>query len=56
MIIDGYHHYWNHRERNGFYGTAVFPIDELISVTNRLNNLLPDDEGRIITVEPCVSQ
>ena len=51
VIIDGYHHYWNHSERDGFYGTAVLALDEPVAVINGLADHFPDDEGRVITVE-----
>lgn len=51
VICEGYFHYWNHSNRDGYSGTAVLTWDKPIRVFNGFLNHRPDEEGRIITLE-----
>lgn len=51
MIMEGYIHYWNHSNRDGYSGTAVLTWDEPLRVINGFLNGHEDDEGRLITLE-----
>lgn len=50
VIVPGYHHYWNHGERDGYSGTAVLtrqrPLDALCGC-----GTVPDEEGRVLTLD-----
>lgn len=50
-ILNGYHHYWHHGEREGYSGTAVLCIDEPSEVICGFLNDFKDGEGRLITLE-----
>ena len=43
--------YWNHAEKKGYSGTAIFSKTEPLNVTLGLGDFLEDKEGRIITAE-----
>ena len=51
VIIDGYFHYWNHGERDGYSGTAILLKSGPIRIFNGFLNNFDDAEGRIITAE-----
>lgn len=51
IIMEGYTHYWNHSNRDGYSGTAVLTWDEPLRVFNGFLNGHEDDEGRLITLE-----
>lgn len=51
IVMEGYHHYWNHSNRDGYSGTAVLSWDEPIRVFNGFADGSEDEEGRIITLE-----
>lgn len=51
IVLDGYYHFWNHSEREGYSGTAVIMRNNPIRVFNGFVGEMPDDEGRLITVE-----
>lgn len=51
VIIGGYHHYWNHGERDGYSGTAMLLFEEPLRVFNDFQNGYEDSEGRLITAE-----
>ena len=51
MIMEGYIHYWNHSNRDGYSGTAVLTWDEPLRAFNGFLNGHEDDEGRLITLE-----
>jgi len=51
LVMEGYHHFWNHSSRDGYFGTAVLTWDEPIRVFNGFLNGHEDDEGRVITLE-----
>ncbi len=49
--LPGYLEYWNHAERKGYSGTAVFVKKEPLSVTRGIGMEDHDREGRVITLE-----
>lgn len=51
VILDGYAHYWNHGERDGYSGTAILTRLKPLNVQNGFNGEYADDEGRLITME-----
>lgn len=51
ISFDGYHASWNHAERKGYSGTAIFSRKKPISATTGMKNILQDDEGRVLTAE-----
>jgi exodeoxyribonuclease III len=51
LELEGYHQYWNYAERKGYSGTAVFTKVEPISVQYGMELEVPDNEGRVITLE-----
>lgn len=52
VILNGYTHYWNHSERDGYSGTAVLTRgQEPERVLNGFLSGFPDKEGRLITME-----
>lgn len=51
VIMEGYIHYWNHGNRDGYSGTAVLTWDEPIRAFNGFLNGHEDSEGRLITLE-----
>lgn len=48
---DGYSSYWNHAQKKGYSGTAVFTAPAPVSVTYGMGREEHDSEGRVITVE-----
>ena len=48
---DGYHCYWNYADKKGYSGTAIFTKYEPLSASYGLGDILPDSEGRVITLE-----
>ena len=48
---EGYYAYWNHAEKKGYSGTAVFSRKEPICVTYGIGQEEHDHEGRVITLE-----
>lgn len=50
-ILEGYFHYWNHGDREGYSGTAVLSFEEPSRVIYGFLSDFPDDEGRLITLE-----
>lgn len=50
LELSGWHAYWNHAEKKGYSGTAVFSRREPLSVTYGPGDL-SDSEGRVITAE-----
>ena len=50
-ILSGYHHYWNHGNREGYSGTAVLTKMTPVDVRNGFCGSFCDHEGRIQTVE-----
>lgn len=51
LDLDGYYQYWNHAERKGYSGTAVFTKSEPLSVNYGIGVDVHDHEGRVITLE-----
>lgn len=49
-ILSGYHHYWNHGERDGYSGTAVLARVKPSEVIYGFLGDFPDEEGRLITL------
>lgn len=49
-ILPGYRHYWNHSERDGYFGTAILSKRPLPRVENGFVGD-GDTEGRTITIE-----
>jgi len=50
-IIPGYHHIWNHSQRDGYAGTAILCKEEPVRTMYGLGTTDPDLEGRSITLE-----
>lgn len=48
---EGYYCYWNYAQKKGYSGTAIFTKHLPQSVSYGLGELLPDSEGRVITLE-----
>ena len=48
---EGYHAYWNHAEKKGYSGTAIFTRKEPIDVRFGIGMEEHDHEGRVITLE-----
>lgn len=51
LDLPGYTQYWNYAEKKGYSGTAVFVKEEPLAVTYGMDAFLPDNEGRLITLE-----
>lgn len=49
--LKGYEQYWNHAQKPGYSGTAVFTKIKPLKVTNGLAIDKHDNEGRVITCE-----
>lgn len=50
-ILNGYAHYWNHGEREGYSGTAILTRVAPLRVSNNFNGEYQDNEGRLMTME-----
>ena len=48
---EGYHAYWNHAEKKGYSGTAIFSRKKPIDVRFGIGMEEHDHEGRVITLE-----
>ncbi len=48
---EGYFQTWNHAERKGYSGTAVFSREEPLSVIRQIGCPCADDEGRVCALE-----
>src|SRR5699024_11482074 len=51
LDLPGYYQYWNHAERKGYSGTAVFTKKKPLDVQYGLNGEAEQAEGRILTLE-----
>ena len=51
LDLKGYHQFWNYAERKGYSGTAVFTKEKPLSVIYGIELDVPDNEGRVITLE-----
>lgn len=51
LELPGYRLYWNHADKKGYSGTAVFAKEEPVSVTYGVGVPELDTEGRMITLE-----
>ncbi|MCD8128363.1 MAG: exodeoxyribonuclease III [Oscillospiraceae bacterium] len=51
LDLPGYAQYWNHAEKKGYSGTALFTRREPLRVWNGLGIPQHDTEGRVITAE-----
>jgi len=49
VILPGYHHYWNHGERDGYSGTAVLSKKKPLEVICGAGTEA-DEEGRVLTL------
>ncbi len=49
-IVEGYHHFWNHSERDGYSGTAILCRSEPLRILRGFNGDA-DPEGRTLTAE-----
>lgn len=49
--IEGYHIFWNHAQKKGYSGTAVFTREEPLSVREGIAMEKHDAEGRVLTCE-----
>ena len=47
----GYHQTWNHAERKGYSGTAVWSREEPLQVIRQIGCEVADDEGRVCALE-----
>jgi len=48
---EGFHSYWNHAEKKGYSGVAVFSRIQPLSVTRGIGIDIHDHEGRVLTLE-----
>ncbi|HVH95911.1 MAG TPA: exodeoxyribonuclease III, partial [Bacillus sp. (in: firmicutes)] len=51
LNLEGYHQFWNYAERKGYSGTAVFTKEKPLTVSFGIELDIPDNEGRVITLE-----
>lgn len=51
VILPGYHHFWNHSQRDGYSGTAVLTRQKPLQVISGFDGDGEDSEGRVLTVE-----
>ena len=51
IIIDGYNHYWNHSQRDGYSGTAILSLNKPKRIIYGFDGQHPDPEGRLMTLE-----
>ena len=51
LDLEGYHQFWNYAERKGYSGTAVFTKEQPLTVSYGIELEVPDNEGRVITLE-----
>ena len=51
LNLEGYHQFWNYAERKGYSGTAVFTKEKPLTVSFGIELDVPDNEGRVITLE-----
>lgn len=51
LELDGYYKYFNHAEKKGYSGTAIFTRIKPLSIRYGINILEHDKEGRVITLE-----
>ena len=51
LNLDGYYQFWNYAERKGYSGTAVFTKEKPLTVSFGIELDVPDNEGRVITLE-----
>ena len=51
LNLEGYHQFWNYAERKGYSGTAVFTKEKPLTVSYGIELDVPDNEGRVITLE-----
>ena len=49
--FEGYHQTWNHAERKGYSGTAVWSREEPLQVIRQIGCEVADDEGRVCALE-----
>ena len=49
--LEGYASYWNHAQRAGYSGTAVFTKIKPLAITNGIGIDKHDQEGRVLTLE-----
>ena len=50
-VLDGYYHFWNPGKRNGLFGTLTMTKIKPITIIYGMGRFMPDDEGRVLTVE-----
>ena len=51
LELDGYHQYWCSAQKKGYSGTALFCIEEPLSVAYELPQPIHASEGRVIAAE-----
>jgi exodeoxyribonuclease III len=51
QALDGYQMFWNPAQKKGYAGTAVFTKVPPLRVWQGFDDLLPDEEGRVQTLE-----
>ena len=52
QILDEYKYkYWNSADKKGYSGTAIFSKIEPLKITYGMEQYIPDNEGRLITLE-----
>ena len=51
VILDCYHHFWNHGDREGYSGTAILTRKKPLRAFTYFLSNFEDDEGRLITIE-----
>ena len=51
LEFEGYHDFWNDAKKKGYSGTAIFTLEEPLSVSYGIGVEEHDQEGRVITCE-----
>jgi exodeoxyribonuclease III len=51
LDLEGYYQFWNYAERKGYSGTAVFTKEKPLTISYGMELEVPDNEGRVITLE-----
>lgn len=51
LDLDGYYQFWNHAEKKGYSGTAIFTKKQPLSTAYGMGIQEHDKEGRVITLE-----
>ena len=51
MLSEYKYKYWNSADKKGYSGTAIFSKIKPMNIIYGIDNYIPDNEGRIITLE-----